>query len=372
MMRRLSALLLALILAGGLSLAPASAQDDATPTAGGGEETILATADGDQIAAITVESVTDPFEDFDEFSEPEAGTRFVAVEVTVENLDEDDDTFTVDPFPFQLADANGFVYSYAFVSRDDDAEPEDLQSVDLEPGDSTTGMVFFAVPEDAELGFLYYTTSLEDGQVLLTLVRFGEDEDAEAADAGDTTPAGDDAATPATDDDDDATPTAEADDATPTAEDDATPAASGDIACDDLQAYADDLTSRLDRVGEVREELTALAADLQQNPPTTPAALEEIVDQITGYADEFEDLAAEQAEADVPAGAEDLNETAVTMFETYADGFQQLADGVAELDEEALAEDGPALATLRDADDLSDDVTDGLDTAAEECELAVA
>ena len=179
-MRRLFALLLALTLVGGISLAPAAAQDDdATPEAEGtpsadAEETILATADGEQIAAITIEDVTDPFEDFDEFFTPEEGARYVAVEVTIENLDEDDDTFTADPYPFQLTDANGFVYTYTFVSRDDDAEPEDLESVDLEPGDSTTGLIFFAVPEDAELGTLYFITSLEDGQVIIPLLDLGE------------------------------------------------------------------------------------------------------------------------------------------------------------------------------------------------------
>jgi len=164
-MRRLLAFLLALTLLGSLSLAPVAAQDDdATPEAdgtprAGGEETILVDDRGDELAAITVEDVIDPFEDFAEFFTPEEDARYVAIEVTVENLDQDDDVFAVDPYPFQLTDEDGFVYTYTFVSREDDAEPAELESTEIEPGDSTSGLLFYAVPEDVDLDTLYYNSN---------------------------------------------------------------------------------------------------------------------------------------------------------------------------------------------------------------------
>lgn len=81
------------------------------------------------------------------------------MELTIENTDPDDDAFEVQSYPFQITDANGFVYTSAFVSRDEDAEPADLENADIEPGEETNGLVFFAVPEDAELGILYDNTS---------------------------------------------------------------------------------------------------------------------------------------------------------------------------------------------------------------------
>jgi hypothetical protein len=168
-MQRLVAFLFAFALLAGTAFAPVAAQnDDATPEgdeagASGlptvGDPISVLAENGEELALITVEEITDPFEDFGEFFTPEDDVRYVAVELTIENTDPDDDAFEVQSYSFQITDASGFVYTNAYVVRDEDAEPADLENADIEPGEETNGLVVFAVPEDADLGILYYNTS---------------------------------------------------------------------------------------------------------------------------------------------------------------------------------------------------------------------
>src|SRR5688572_5935934 len=53
-----------------------------------GEPVPIYNVDGDEVAQVTVDEVIDPFEDFEEFSEPAEGERFVLAAITVENTGE--------------------------------------------------------------------------------------------------------------------------------------------------------------------------------------------------------------------------------------------------------------------------------------------
>lgn len=114
-----------------------------------GERIEIVDAEGGTSEA-TVTEVVDPFLDHDPSSPPEPGTRYVAAVLTAENTS--DGRFTLDSFPFALTDTDGFVWSTTFLSRPaDQVVVPDLASRQLAPGDRVTGVIFFAVPEDAEL-----------------------------------------------------------------------------------------------------------------------------------------------------------------------------------------------------------------------------
>lgn len=170
---RLLAVLVALTLATGATAA--LAQDDATPaadssgamTTGGGDpaagdEVQYVDEDGDEIAIASVTNVTDNFDDFDEFFTPDEGTRYIAFEIGVRSTG---DELEVNPYDFSLLTSDGFLYSTAFVSREDDATPPELEDTEVEEGDAISGLIFFSVPEDAELDRLVWQP--ETGRLLI-------------------------------------------------------------------------------------------------------------------------------------------------------------------------------------------------------------
>ena len=119
-MHRVLALVASLALALGL-FAPISAQD-AGPTIG--DPVPVVGPEGTEVAVITVDDLSDPFEDYDPGSPPERGSHFVLVTMTVENTGSRPLSF--DPNAVALQDADGFVYSPSRVFRGDEPDPPDL------------------------------------------------------------------------------------------------------------------------------------------------------------------------------------------------------------------------------------------------------
>ena len=169
MLQRLSAIALASLLTVGTATTTL-AQDDATPGAGSPNGTPAAGSDtpvvgdavpiydsesGEEIASITVEQITDPFEEYSEFSAPERGTRFIAVEYTVENLVEND-SIDSPAYSLSLGTDEGLLISQAYLSLADDSDIEELSTDEILGGDSTTGTLFYQLPDDVEIGGLYY------------------------------------------------------------------------------------------------------------------------------------------------------------------------------------------------------------------------
>ena len=178
MLQRILAMVLALSLLAGSAAIVAAQNSDATPASedddGGsatanldpliGDEVTFVGENGDDFGVFTVEDMIVPFEDFGEFFDPEPDSTYVAIEVTIENVDPDDDEFEFSDFYLGLQDDQGFYWSPTFVSLDDDSDLEELESGDIEPGDSITGYLFYAVPEDNEPVRLFYGPS---GRLLL-------------------------------------------------------------------------------------------------------------------------------------------------------------------------------------------------------------
>lgn len=163
--QQLTAIALAFVLTIG-SASAAFAQDDATPDADtpagsaaapvvGDEVPIYADETLEEIATITVESITDPFEEYSEFSAPESGTRFIAVEYTVTNLIEND-SLDSPAYNLALGTDQGQLVTQAFLSLADDSDVEELTTDEILGGESTTGTVFYQLPEGIEIGGLYY------------------------------------------------------------------------------------------------------------------------------------------------------------------------------------------------------------------------
>jgi uncharacterized protein YhfF len=111
--------------------------------------------DGSELAAITVEDVTDPFEEFAEYFTPEEGARYLAIEYTIETLAENN-RFEFSEFDLSVMTREGFLIGSAYVSGPEDSETTLLESQDVLGGESITGTLIFAVPEDAELNGAYY------------------------------------------------------------------------------------------------------------------------------------------------------------------------------------------------------------------------
>ena len=174
--RLLALLLAAALLAGSVAV---SAQDDATPgtrsdttaeagyTAAGdplvGTGVPYVDDRGEQIGVATVVEITDPWDDFADFFEVDEGTRYVGVEVSVEATQEQ---IEADPFDFGLQTVDGFFYGDTYVNREiTSGSIRDLESITVDVDDVVSGLVFYQVPEDAELARILWQP--DNGRLLV-------------------------------------------------------------------------------------------------------------------------------------------------------------------------------------------------------------
>lgn len=99
-------------------------------------------SDGNQIGTITVNGVTDPFEEFDVYSSPQRGYHYVALDVTVTN--DSQRPIGVDPYSFVVVDSDGIMTNYSSISLDASSTATLLEYTDaLAPGTSTGGLIVF-------------------------------------------------------------------------------------------------------------------------------------------------------------------------------------------------------------------------------------
>jgi hypothetical protein len=170
-LHRFVAIALAFLLMAGTATA-ALAQDDATPDTGtptsgtpgadgagpvvGDAVSVYDPDSLEEIASITVESITDPFEDYGEYSAPDRGTRYVAVEYTIENLVAND-SLDSPAYDLSLATTQGLLYRSTYVGLPDDTDIEELSTDAILGGESATGTLFYLLGDDEEIGGLYYT-----------------------------------------------------------------------------------------------------------------------------------------------------------------------------------------------------------------------
>ncbi|MFW5884945.1 MAG: DUF4352 domain-containing protein [Patescibacteria group bacterium] len=102
--------------------------------------------------AVTVTDMEDPFKAKNEFMQPEAGNKLVAIEVKYEN-NTSDKSLSYNPFDWKLYDSEGYSFDQGMT---EDKEPE-LSSGTLNPGGKVRGWVTFETPEDSEKFKLQFT-----------------------------------------------------------------------------------------------------------------------------------------------------------------------------------------------------------------------
>ena len=93
-------------------------------------------------ATVTVVSADLNYRSADEFTQPKAGNRFVAVEILYENTGTEKVSYG--PFDWKLTDSSGFSYDHGYSGKG----PE-LHSGDLGPGEKARGFITYEVPQAA-------------------------------------------------------------------------------------------------------------------------------------------------------------------------------------------------------------------------------
>ena len=162
---------LALLLATALpALAQQGATPVASPTAAGsgpqvGDAVVLFTQNGKEEAQVAVTELTDPYTKVE--SEPQRGFHYVMAEIVVENLS--DAAYEFDPYAVTLVDAAGFAYQATFASRsaEDAAAQPDFQPNAIEPGQTSSGVLFFEVVDDAAVELVALSDGFERFTVLV-------------------------------------------------------------------------------------------------------------------------------------------------------------------------------------------------------------
>jgi hypothetical protein len=150
-----------------------AAAQDGSPVAGAPVGPKVGTAvswvgnEGTELAKVTVTGITDPFKDYDPSSPPQRGSHFVLLAVKVENTGTA--PVTVDPSAFGLVDADGFVAHSTGLYRSTAATTAtpDLQSGDVAPGTSVSGVVGFQVLNGVKIERVVFAP---DSSRLITLV----------------------------------------------------------------------------------------------------------------------------------------------------------------------------------------------------------
>ena len=261
----------------------------AAPVAVGTPVTILNTS-GAETAEVTVNSVTSPYEGFDASSAPARGSSYVAVEVTVTNTGSS--VLSVSPSDFWVVDADGFVLSSSYVTRTDTTVP-DYDYIDLNPGESQHGMLFYQIYQGVPITLIAYG----DGYTSIAVVA---DVDGSSASASTTTAASPETGT-------NAAPTVPA---LPTTAAVPTTAVASSADCEGLVEWGLDLVDRITRASQ-------LTAPLQTAEPGTldAATVSEVGVQLRALGDE-------QAASNPPAAAAELNTIMTEQF------YYALADAV--------------------------------------------
>lgn len=164
-----------------------SAQDSAPALAHGLGSPATWTDDrGEPLAAVTVNAVDDDWQDFSDYSAPQAGSTYVAVHFTVQNLSKSN--LIAQPFDFTLVDFTGRNYSRSYVSVADNASITPWEEdVALAPGESVDLVLVYQLLTDIPPSVFVWQP---DSGVLVMVVLDGADNGSAPAPATPATPNG--------------------------------------------------------------------------------------------------------------------------------------------------------------------------------------
>lgn len=167
MTRHLKTAFLTMALAASCAFTTATAQpsdaDRVNPLAPGIDDAVTLVDDnGQELAVLTVTSVTDDWTDYPQNHKPRTGVRYLGIVVEAESLtngvelDSDDFDLQIDP---------GMMLDAASVQTTDDDAPVLKGEIDLDKGDTATFVLVYAVPEDAAYSQLFWG----DDDVVITI-----------------------------------------------------------------------------------------------------------------------------------------------------------------------------------------------------------
>jgi hypothetical protein len=121
---------------------------------------------GNPVATISVDNVERGWQDFGEYDEPDAGSEYVAMTVTV-NSEVGRGSIEVSDYDFSLQDSDGFLWGTAYVEAAEGTEVVPLEDdLNLASGESATFLVVFEVLEGQQLTHVFWQP---DSGRLLTL-----------------------------------------------------------------------------------------------------------------------------------------------------------------------------------------------------------
>jgi hypothetical protein len=143
---------------------PEASQAGGDPAAG--DPVTVVNDQGEEIAQVTVDEIIDPFDAYDEGYEPDRGTRYVAVRLTIEATGED--PVPVTAYDISLLDSEGFWLGTSSVARTAEQEADNpaLEDTELAPGDSVTGLLIYVTFEENAVDQIFWQP---DGDRLITL-----------------------------------------------------------------------------------------------------------------------------------------------------------------------------------------------------------
>lgn len=119
--------------------------DDATSVASGLNMPASYTSErGDEIATLEVTGITEDWQDFDQYSSPERGTTYIAIDVLITNTSDAD--LEVNPYNFSIVDSESSNLGTSYVSVAEGAETELFKdAVVLAPGESVEGTMVYSM-----------------------------------------------------------------------------------------------------------------------------------------------------------------------------------------------------------------------------------
>lgn len=144
------------------AVAPATSSS-AAKKAGVGDTINLNSTKAGNTLQVTLTKVVDPSTPTNEYMKPDAGKRYIAVQLRIANHGQA--TYSEDPQILAKAkDALGQIYSVDF-GTDTTAGPSMDSGLKLAPGDTTLGFLVFQVPTGQKITQVQYTLSMLGGAV---------------------------------------------------------------------------------------------------------------------------------------------------------------------------------------------------------------
>jgi len=124
-------------------------------------------SDGAEVGTITVNSVTDPFEGFDQSSAPQRGYHYALAEVTIANTS--NRPFEVNPSSFMAVDSDGFIAQQPYITFTDQSVVALEYADALAPGDSVTGAIPYSLFGDSTIQGIIYSPTYDRVVTVLDL-----------------------------------------------------------------------------------------------------------------------------------------------------------------------------------------------------------